>query len=78
MNPYRRDRMPEAAVTPREGRGDDVAVHLLLFTAGAVPIAIALIRGGAWGVEPSLGLLLCACVAWAVVRAFGTRGAARG
>ncbi|MBI4955035.1 MAG: hypothetical protein HY908_23635 [Myxococcales bacterium] len=45
-----------------------MAVHLALFGMGCIPIVLALVRGGSWGVEPTLGLLVCLWVALAALR----------
>lgn len=37
--------------------GDDLIVQWAIFLAGLVPVAVATVRGGTWGVQPSIGLL---------------------
>ncbi|MCC6527623.1 MAG: hypothetical protein IT373_33560 [Polyangiaceae bacterium] len=77
MDPYRQSDSHETAASERARSGDDVAVHLALFGMGCIPIVLALVRGGSWGVEPTLGLLLCLWVALAALRQrrLGRRGA---
>jgi len=55
MHPYRQlpvDR--EAAPAPSEER----VLYAVLCAVGAIPVAIALLRGGGFGVEATLGLLM--------------------
>lgn len=39
---------------------DEPILHWLFLVVGLVPVVTALVRGGTWGVEPSLGLLMAA------------------
>jgi uncharacterized membrane protein len=47
---------------PQQARtdGDEPVLAWLFLVVGLLPVATALVRGGAWGAEPSLGLLMMA------------------
>jgi hypothetical protein len=56
---------PEARSAPSEER----VLYAILCAVGAIPVAIALLRGGSFGVEATIGLLmalagLAGLVAW--------------
>ena len=55
MHPYRKHRplrtAPPAATEER-------VVYAALCLVGAIPVAVALAHGGAFGVEPTLGLIM--------------------
>jgi hypothetical protein len=55
MHPYRKDRECRAEVP---AASEEVIVYAALCVVGAIPIAVALGRGGALGVEPTLGMLM--------------------
>ncbi|HEX7480602.1 MAG TPA: hypothetical protein VF331_22570 [Polyangiales bacterium] len=40
--------------------GEEPVVAWLFLIVGLLPVATALVRGGVWGAEPSLGLLMMA------------------
>ena len=53
MHPYRQlPTDPEARSAPSEER----ILYAILCAVGAIPVAIALLRGGSFGVEATLGL----------------------
>ncbi len=55
MHPYRQlPTDPEARSAP----GEERVIYAVLCAVGAIPIAIALLRGGGLGVEATLGLLM--------------------
>ena len=57
MNPYRRPGRTDDS----SPRGDDERTILwITFLVGLLPVATALLRGGTWGAEPTIGLFLCA------------------
>jgi hypothetical protein len=45
----------------------DCVVLWMLFVVGALPIVNAVVRGGRWGVFPSLGLLMVAIAVYGLV-----------
>jgi hypothetical protein len=57
-HPYRE---PQATVNrPAAALGEELILYVALCAVGAIPVVIALVRGGAFGVEPTLGLAMIA------------------
>jgi hypothetical protein len=55
VHPYRQlPTDPEAPPAPSEER----ILYAILCAIGAIPVAIALLRGGGFGVEATIGLLM--------------------
>lgn len=44
-----------------------VALFLMLIVVAAIPVGTAVYRGGTWGAEPSVGLLVVSLASWALV-----------
>ena len=55
MHPYRKHRPCRAEASPAS---EELVVYAALCVVGAIPVAVALGRGGAFGVEPTLGMLM--------------------
>jgi hypothetical protein len=55
MHPYRKHRSTCREASPAS---EELIVYAALCVVGAIPIAVALGRGGAFGVEPTLGMLM--------------------
>jgi hypothetical protein len=71
MHPYRKHRPCRAAVP---AASEELIVYAALCVVGAIPVAVAVVRGGAFGVEPTLGMLMAlAGVAGLVAMAIGLR-----
>ena len=68
MHPYRKHR-PLRAEAP--AATEERVVYAALCLVGAIPVAVALAHGGAFGVEPTIGLLmgLAGAIGLAVARA---------
>ncbi len=49
--------------------GDERVLQWLFLTIGVLPVAWTVARGGAWGAEPTIGLLLVVAAARPVVTA---------
>ena len=57
MTPYRK--MPSSAPETRPDRNaEELILYGLLVAIGAIPVALALVQGGVFGVEPTLGLVM--------------------
>ncbi len=65
---------PESTGSGREPlRWDDPLLYALAFVVGLVPIVPVVVRGGAWGTEPTVGALFCVFSGAALLRhAYGT------
>ncbi|MDB4928340.1 MAG: hypothetical protein JWM10_824 [Myxococcaceae bacterium] len=78
-HPYRDAKESRRDSTPGLLDSSDLALGWALVAVGVVPVLATLLRGGMWGREPSLGLLLIASAARSLVvhyarlasRAFG-------
>ena len=57
MHPYRKHRPCCAEASPAS---EELVVYAALCVVGAIPVAVALGRGDAFGVEPTLGMLMAA------------------
>jgi len=58
---------------PDRLRWDDPLLYGLAFIVGLVPIIAVLVRGAAWGAEPTVGMLFCVISGGALSRhALGT------
>src|ERR1051326_3153059 len=58
---------------PDRLRWDDPLLYGLAFIVGLVPIIAVLVRGAAWGAEPTVGMLFCVLSGGALSRhALGT------
>jgi hypothetical protein len=55
VHPYRK-RLPVSAESP--AISEERIVYAALCLVGAIPVAVALAHGGAFGVEPTLGLIM--------------------
>jgi len=55
MHPYRKHR-PCGAEPP--AANEELVVYGALCVVGAIPVAVAVAHGGAFGVEPTLGMLM--------------------
>ena len=53
MHPYRKLPVDHDA---RAASGEELILYAVLFVIGAIPVAAALVRGGAFGVEATIGL----------------------
>lgn len=47
---------------------DDWPIYILGLIVGAIPVVAILVRGGAWGSEPTVGLALCLLCGAALLR----------
>ena len=47
---------------------DDPSLYFLALLVGLVPIVAVLLRGGAWGAEPTLGTILCVLAVGGLLR----------
>ena len=75
LHPYRKhpsaDRRDPA---PGGALGEELIVYVALCVVGAIPLAPSIARGGAFGVEPTIGLLMVIAglagliAAWRVAR----------
>jgi hypothetical protein len=69
MHPYRKHQ-PTHVVAP--AGSEELIVYVALCVVGAIPVAVAISRGGAFGVEPTLGLaMILAGAAGVIARATG-------
>jgi hypothetical protein len=71
MHPYRRHRPCRAEAA---AASEELVVYAALCVVGAIPVAVALAHGGAFGVEPTLGMLMAvAGVAGLIATLIGVR-----
>lgn len=63
MNPYRKTPEESVAAARRSEPDDERTVLWIAFIIGLLPAVVALARGVVWGVEPTVGLLMCALAA---------------
>lgn len=56
LHPYRRPHVAAADATA--ARGEELILYVALCAVGAIPAVTTLARGAAFGVEPTLGLLM--------------------
>lgn len=54
MHPYRKLPADHASTAPSE----ELVLYLALCVVGAIPVATVLVRGGTFGVEATLGLMM--------------------
>lgn len=54
MHPYRKCPSDHASAAP----GEELILYAALCVVGAIPVATALVRGGSFGVEATIGLLM--------------------
>jgi hypothetical protein len=69
VHPYRKHRPVPAE---RPAASEERVVYAALCMVGAIPVAVTLAHGGAFGVEPTLGLIMA--VAGAAGLGFARRG----
>ena len=55
MHPYRKPRHRDSAA-PADG--EELVLYVALCVVGAIPVVVAAARGGAFGVEPTIGLMM--------------------
>ena len=51
----------------------DATLYWLMLVVGVIPVAVALLRGGTWGVAPTVGALFCVFALRALMVAYIAR-----
>ena len=60
----------ESAQGASVGAESDTTLYWLMLVVGVVPVVVVLLRGGAWGVAPTVGALFCVFALRALVVAY--------
>jgi hypothetical protein len=75
VHPYREPQ--STADRPAAALGEELILYVALCVIGAIPVVIALARGGAFGVEPTLGLAMIAAGTIGLVAAWRGAGTSK-